>query len=62
MLHEEKIVKKFLESACVKKLCISGWCTLTMDLSMLIIGDEHRLDRILEGTNLNEYKLTNLPK
>ena len=28
---------------------------------MSIIDDEHKVDRVLESTNLNEYELINLP-
>ena len=29
---------------------------------MLIIDDDHELDRILDSTNLDEYKLDDLPR
>ena len=33
-----------------------------MDLSMLIIDNDHDLDRILESVNLDEYELISLAK
>ena len=33
-----------------------------MNLSMLIIDNDHKLDRILESANLNKYELIDLPK
>ena len=36
-------------------------CTLTMDLSVLIIDVKHELNKILESTNLHEYELIDLP-
>ena len=59
-VHEIEIVRKHLKSTCVKELYVSGWYTLTMDLSVLIIDDDHEIDRILENTNLEEYELTDL--
>ena len=38
----------------VPRVCIS-------DLSMLIIDNNHELDRILESMNLDEYELIDLP-
>ena len=32
-----------------------------MDLSRLIIEDDHEFDRILESTNLDKYRLIDLP-
>ena len=38
--------------------CLSA---LTMDLSVSITGHKHKLDRILESTNLDKYELIDLP-
>ena len=35
--------------------------TITMDLSMSITDDDHKLDRISESTNSDKYKLIKLP-
>ena len=35
--------------------------TLTVDLSMSVIDDHPELDRILDGTNLDEHELIDLP-
>ena len=35
--------------------------TLTMDLSVSIIDDDHELNKILESTNSDEYELIDLP-
>ena len=41
----------------MSKKCASA---VTMDLNMSIIDDNHKLDRILESTNLDKYELINL--
>ena len=42
-------------------LCVNVWYTSIMDLSVLVIDDEHKVNRVLENTNLNEYEPIDLP-
>ena len=57
LYDEQTAMKRYVESARVKELCISGEYTITMDLSMPITDDDHKLDRIYKSANLDEYKL-----
>ena len=61
-LQEEEIVKKiYINSVCFKQLCISGSYNLTVDLSMSIIDNNPKLDRILDSMTLDKNELTDLP-
>ena len=45
---------------CVNKLCGGSFYTSAMDVGMSMIDDDDELDRILENTNLDKFKLFHL--
>ena len=55
MLHKEEIIIN------MSKALVSNNCALAVDPCISIIDNPHKLDRILESANLNEYELTDLP-